>query len=91
MAATGASAIKFSGIIDDLKSHIYDVGYGQQADAFVKTLEEIAGYAVFCLADDSWDQKNCLCSSLTFVKDFSYWLSPALLRLSSLMPLQRTS
>ena len=31
--------------IDDLKGHIYDVGYGQQADAFVKTTEEIAGYA----------------------------------------------
>ena len=24
---------------------MYDVGYGQQADAFVKTSEEIAGYA----------------------------------------------
>ena len=44
MAATGASAIKFSGIIDDLKVRIYDIGYGQQADAFVKTTEEIAGY-----------------------------------------------
>ena len=44
-AATGTSAIKFSGIIDDLKGHIYDVGYGQQADAFVKTTEEISGYA----------------------------------------------
>ena len=44
-AATGTSAIKFSGRIDNLKVHIYDVGYGQQADAFVKTTEEIAGYA----------------------------------------------
>ena len=44
-AATGTSAIKFSGRIDDLKGHIYDMGYGQQADAFVKTMEEIAGYA----------------------------------------------
>ena len=44
-AATGTSAIKFSGRIDDLKGHIYDVGYGQQSDAFVKTTEEIAGYA----------------------------------------------
>ena len=44
--ATGTSATKFSGWIDNLKGHIYDVGYGQQADAFVKTTEEIAGYAV---------------------------------------------
>ena len=36
-AATGTTAVKFSGRIDDLKGHIYDVGYGQQADAFVKT------------------------------------------------------
>ena len=43
--ATGTSAKKFSGIIDDLKVHIYDVGYGQQADAFMKTTEEIAGNA----------------------------------------------
>ena len=42
--ATGTSAKKLSGRIDDLKGHIYDVGYGQQADAFVTT-EEIAGYA----------------------------------------------
>ena len=27
-AATGTSAIKFSGRIDDLKGHTYDVGYG---------------------------------------------------------------
>ena len=45
-AATGTTEIKFSGRIDDLKGHIYDVGYGQQADAFVKTTEEISGYAV---------------------------------------------
>ena len=38
-AATGTSAIKFSGGIDDLKGHIYDVGYGKQADSFVKTTE----------------------------------------------------
>ena len=44
--ATGTSATKFSGIIDDLKGNIYDVGYRQQEDAFVKTTEEIAGYAV---------------------------------------------
>ena len=44
-AATGTSAIKFSGRIYDLTGHIYDVGYGQQADAFVKTTEEISGYA----------------------------------------------
>ena len=44
-AATGTTAIKFSGRIEDLKGHIYDVGYRQQADAFVKTTEEIAGYA----------------------------------------------
>ena len=44
-SATGTTAIKFSGIIDYLKGRIYDVGYGQQADAFVKTTEEIAGYA----------------------------------------------
>ena len=43
--ATGTTAIKFSGRIDNLKGHIYDVGDGQQADAFVKTTEEIAGYA----------------------------------------------
>ena len=43
--ATGTSAIKFSGRIDDLKGHIYDVVYGQQAYAFVKTTEEISGYA----------------------------------------------
>ena len=43
--ATGTSATKFSGRIDDLKGHIYDVGYGQQADAFLKTTEEIARYA----------------------------------------------
>ena len=43
-AATGTSAIKFSGRIDDLKGHIYNVGYGKQADAFVKKTEEIAGY-----------------------------------------------
>ena len=41
----GTLATKFSERIDDLKGHIYDVGYGQQADAFVKTTEEIAGYA----------------------------------------------
>ena len=46
-AATGTSAIKFSGRIDDLNGHIYDVGYGQQTDALVKTTEEIAGYAGF--------------------------------------------
>ena len=28
-----------------MKSHIYDVGYGQQANAFMKTTDEIAGYA----------------------------------------------
>ena len=44
-AATGTTAIKFSGKIDDLKGHIYDVGYGHQADAFIKTTEDIAGYA----------------------------------------------
>ena len=43
--ATGTTAIKFSGKIDNLKGHIYDVGYKQQADALVKTTEEIAGYA----------------------------------------------
>ena len=43
-AATGTTAIKFSGRIDDLKDHIYDVGYGQQADAFVKTTEDISGF-----------------------------------------------
>ena len=43
--STGTPAKKFSGRIDDLKGHIYDVGYGQQADAFVKKTEEIAGYA----------------------------------------------
>ena len=43
-AATVTTAAKFSGIIDDLKGHIYDMGYGQQADAFVKMTEEIAGY-----------------------------------------------
>ena len=42
--ATGTSATKLSGRLDDLKGHIYDVGYGQQSDAFVKTTEEIAGY-----------------------------------------------
>ena len=42
---TGTSATKFSGRIYDLKGHIYDVVYGQQADAFVKTTEEIARYA----------------------------------------------
>ena len=41
--ATGTSATKFSGIIDDLKGHIYDVGYGQQSDAFVKTTEKKRG------------------------------------------------
>ena len=44
--ATGTSAAKLSGRIDDLKGHIYDVGYGQQEYAFVKTTEEISGYAV---------------------------------------------
>ena len=53
-AATGTSAIKFSGRIDDLKGHIYDVGYGQQADAFVETTEEIAGY-VGCTCKQSTD------------------------------------
>ena len=43
--ATGTTSVKLSGRIDDLKGHIYDVGYGQQSDAFVKTTEEIAGYA----------------------------------------------
>ena len=42
-SATGTSAIKFNGRIDDLKGYIYDVGYGQQVCAFVKTTEEIAG------------------------------------------------
>ena len=44
-AATGTIAVKFSGRIDYLKGHIYGVGYGQQVYAFVKTTEEIAGYA----------------------------------------------
>ena len=44
-AATVITAIKLSGRIDDLKGHIYDVGYRQQADAFVKTTEKTAGYA----------------------------------------------
>ena len=43
-AGTVTTAVKFSGKIDDLKGHIYDVGYRQQADAFVKTTEYIAGY-----------------------------------------------
>ena len=45
-AATGTTTVKLSGRIDDLKGHIYDVGYRQQADAFMKTTEEIAEYAV---------------------------------------------
>ena len=44
-APTGTTEVKFSGIIDNLKGHIYDLGCGQQSDAFVKTTEEIAGYA----------------------------------------------
>ena len=44
-AAMGTTAVKLSGRIDDLKGHIYDVGYRQQSDAFVNTTEEIAGYA----------------------------------------------
>ena len=44
-AATGTTAVKFSGRIGDLKGHIYYVGYGQQSDAFVKTTEEMTGYA----------------------------------------------
>ena len=44
-AATGTTSVKFSGRIDNLKGHIYDVGYGEQADDFVNTTEEIAGYA----------------------------------------------
>ena len=36
-AATGTTAVKLIGRIDHLKGHIYDVGYGQQAYAFVKT------------------------------------------------------
>ena len=43
--ATGTTAVKYSGKIDDLKGHIYDVGYRKQADAFVKTTEELAEYA----------------------------------------------
>ena len=44
-AATGTTTVKFSGRIDDLKGHIYEVRYRQQADAFVNMTEEIAGYA----------------------------------------------
>ena len=44
-AATVTTSMKFSGRIDDLKGRIYDVGYRQQEDAFVKTTKQIAGYA----------------------------------------------
>ena len=44
-AAIGTTELKSSGRIDDLKVHIYDLGYGQQEDAFVKTTVEIAGCA----------------------------------------------
>ena len=43
--ANETSATKFSGRIDNLKGHIYEVGNRQQADAFVRTTEEIAGYS----------------------------------------------
>ena len=55
-AATGTTAVKFSGRIDDLKGRIYDVGYRQQAYAFVKKTEEIAGYAG-CTCKKSTDKR----------------------------------
>ena len=51
--------MKFSGRIDNLKGHIYDVGYGQQADAFVKTKEKIAGYAG-CTCKQSMDIRSAI-------------------------------
>ena len=44
-AAIVTTKVKSSGRIDNLKGNIYDVGYGQQVDALLKTTEEIAGYA----------------------------------------------
>ena len=58
-AATGTSAIKLSGRIYDLKGHIYDVVYGQQTNAFVKTTEEIAGYAG-CTCKQSTDIRTAI-------------------------------
>ena len=42
---TRPEKVTFSGLIEDLKDHIYDVGIGSQADQFTATTKALASYA----------------------------------------------
>ena len=42
--ATRPARAAFSGMTEDLKGHIYDVGTGSQADQFTATTKDLASY-----------------------------------------------
>ena len=44
-AAIRPSRVIFSGLIEDLKGHIYDVGTVSQADQFIATTKVLASYS----------------------------------------------
>ena len=45
LAATSTAIVAFSGMTEDLKGHIYDVGTRYQADQFTATTEALARYS----------------------------------------------